>query len=317
MPEPLDESTRAVLELLNADGAVRMHEGTPEAAREMIETMVHLIDEPGPEVDSVEDTAVPGPAGNVPVRVYRPEGSGRTPGLLVFFHGGGFVIGSPNTHDTQCRYLCKHAGVVVVSVDYRLAPEHPHPAAIEDCYAALLWTAGNGELLGADTSRLAVGGDSAGGNLSAVICQEARDKGGPAISFQLLWYPSVAAKNEDNFAKGSMKECSEGYFLDRPTMEWFYGHYVPDDMDRADPRVAPLETEDLSGLPPAFVLTAGYDPLRDGGRDYARRMREAGVRVDYSCYETTIHGFINMTKAVPVAMEALAESARKLGAALA
>ncbi len=317
MPEPLDEGTRAVLEMLNAEGVVHMHEGTPEAAREMMETMVHLIDEPGPEVGSVEDSLVPGPAGELPVRIYRPEGTDRTPGLLVFFHGGGFVIGSPNTHDTQCRYLCKHAAVVVVSVDYRLAPEHPHPAAVEDCYAALLWAANNGELLGADTARLAVGGDSAGGNLTAVITQQARDKGGPAIIFQLLWYPSVSAKNENTFEEGSMKEFSEGYFLDRPTMEWFYGHYIPEDTDTADPRVAPLEAGDLAGLPPAFVLTAGYDPLRDGGRDYARRMREAGVAVDYNCYETTIHGFINMTKAVPVATEALAESARKLEAALA
>ena len=235
---------------------------------------------------------------------------------MVFFHGGGFVIGSPNTHDTQCRYLCKHAGVVVVSVDYRLAPEAPYPAAVEDAYAALCWAAANAEQLGADASRLAVGGDSAGGTLAAVVCQEARDKDGPAISFQMLWYPALAVKTPESFKKGSMKECGQGYFLDRPTMEWFYNHYLPDHIDRAHPRVAPLEAEDLSGLPPAFVMTAGYDPLRDDGRDYAERMRGAGIAVDYSCYETTIHGFINMTKAVPVAMDALAESARKLGAAL-
>ncbi len=316
MSKPLDEGTRTVLEMINTPGTPHMHKGTPEEGRKMMEAMVHLIDDPGPEVASVENRTIAGPTGGVPVRIYRPEDSGETPGLLVFFHGGGFVVGSLTTHDTQCRYLCKHASVVVVSVDYRLAPEHPYPAAVEDGYAALCWSAENGELLGADPSRLAIGGDSAGGNLSAVIGQLTRDKDGPTVIFQLLWYPSVAAKNADTFAKGSMKEFSEGYLLDQPTLEWFYGHYVPKNMDTADPRVAPLEAENLAGLPPAFVLTAGYDPLRDGGRDYAERMRKAGVPVDYTCYETTIHGFLNMTKVIPVAMDALDESAQKLKAAL-
>ena len=317
MTQPLDEATRGVLDFLNNSDEPRMFEVSPERARGMMEAMVHLIDEPGPEVAEVLDRSFAGPAGEVPVRIYRPEGpDSQRPPLLVFFHGGGFVIGSLRTHDTQCRYLCKHAGVVVVSVDYRLAPEHPHPAAVDDCKAALRWAVENAEELGADATRLAVCGDSAGGNLAAVICQEARRESAPDIAFQLLWYPSVAPKTADTFEQGSMKEFAEGYFLDRPTMEWFYGHYIPDGVDATAPRVAPLQAEDLSGLPPAFIVTAGYDPLRDGGQAYAKRLEEAGGAVEHRCYQSTIHGFINMTKAIPVATEALAESAAKLKAAL-
>ena len=263
-------------------------------------------------VAKVENRTIPGPAGEIPVRVYTPAGSRPFPGL-VFFHGGGFVMCSLDSHDGQCRSLANAAGCVVVSVDYRLAPEHPYPAAPEDCYAATLWVARNGSELGIDTARLAIGGDSAGGNLTAVTALRARDRGGPRLRFQLLVYPVT----DFAFETPSYRENGEGFFLTEGMMRWFWGHYL-DAPDRgAEPYASPLRAADLSGLPPGLCITAEYDPLRDEGEAYAVRLREAGVDVRTSRYDGMFHGFFGMGAQVDKARVAIAEAGAALRAALA
>jgi len=209
--------------------------------------------------------------------------------VLVFFHGGGWVIGNLDTHDMVCRALANAAGCLVVSVDYRLAPEARFPAAAEDCYAATAWVAEHARSLGGDGSRIAVGGDSAGGNLSASVALMARDRGGPPIAFQLLIYPVAAA----DFETASYRACAEGYGLSRADMIWFWDHYVPDTRDRANPYVAPLGADDLSGLPSALVITAEYDPLRDEGEALAAKLSAAGVPTTLARYDGQIHGFVS------------------------
>jgi acetyl esterase len=267
-----------------------------------------------PEVGSVEDRTVPGPAGDIPVRVYRPDVEGPAP-ILVFLHGGGWVIGNLDSHDVSCRALCKRAEVVVVSVDYRLAPEHPHPAASDDAWAALTWVAAHGDEVGGDASRLAVGGDSAGGNLAALMALRARDEGGPALRHQMLIYPvtDLAAETASHVENG------EGYFLTTETMRWFIDHYLGPDRahgDPADPAISPLRADDLSGLPPAQVLTAEFDPLRDEGDAYAARLAEAGVPVDHVQHPGLVHGFIGMGLLSPDCAGAAAAAADRLRAAL-
>jgi len=242
----------------------------------------------GIEIASVSDREIPGPDGPVPVRVYRPAGDAPKP-VIVYYHGGGWVLGSLETHDGTCRRFADGADAVVVSVDYRIAPEDRFPAAVDDSYAALTWVAENAAELGADAGRLAIAGDSAGGNLAAVVSQLARTDG-PAIRFQLLIYPVT----DHEFTSVSMQENAEGYYLTRSAMQWFYGHYLNDPVDGDDPRVSPIRNADLAGLPPAFVITAQYDPLRDQGIAYAEAMRAAGNDVTMTLYEGLFHGFISM-----------------------
>jgi acetyl esterase len=228
---------------------------------------------PPEEMARVENLEVPGPAGPIPVRVYVPEGDGPFP-VLVYFHGGGWVIGNLDSHDVALRALANRAGTVVASVDYRLAPEHPFPAAPEDCYAATVWAATEIGAFGGDPARLAVGGDSAGGNLAAVVSQMARDRGGPAIVYQLLVYPCVDA----SMSSASFAENGDGYLLTKGWMDWFYGHYLTSPTDADNPLVSPSRAESLAGLPPALVITAEFDPLRDEGEAYAAALRAAGGR---------------------------------------
>jgi acetyl esterase len=268
---------------------------------------------PGPDA-LVEDRRVPGPAGDIPVRVYRPLDAGSTTlPVLVWFHGGGWVIGSVHESDADCRRLAVDGKLTVVSVEYRLAPEHPFPAAPDDCYAVVAWVAAHAGELHVDPSRLAVGGDSAGGNLAAVVSLIARDRRGPAIAFQLLVYPVTDIASMET---PSHHENAEGYFLTRHSMLWFRDHYTPDRSTRADPHVSPLHAPDLTDLPPALVITAEFDPLRDEGEAYADRLLAAKVPVTKTRYDGQIHGFFSMNAFLEGGSRAFREAVGALRAAI-
>ncbi|HUH36613.1 MAG TPA: alpha/beta hydrolase [Spongiibacteraceae bacterium] len=251
-------------------------------------------------VGHCEDRRIPGPGGEIPLRIYTPAGTGPFP-LLMFFHGGGFVICDLDSHDSTCRALCNEAQAVVVSVDYRLAPEHPYPAAPEDCFAATLWAAEHAASLHADSARLGVAGDSAGGCLAAVVAQMARDRNALSIGFQGLIYPVTHYA----FDTASYRENGEGYFLTEASMRWFWDQYLQTPAAGAEAYASPLRAASLRGLPAAAVLTAGYDPLRDEGRAYADALRAAGVDVDYRCFDSQFHGFAGMLAMIDEAREAL------------
>lgn len=264
------------------------------------------------EVSGIDDRTLVGPRGDIPVRIYSPEGAGPFP-LLMYFHGGGFVIGNLETHDALCRSLCNRAECVVVAVDYRLAPEHRYPAAPEDCYAATLWAQKHAKELNCLGDRLAVAGDSAGGNMAAVVCLMARDLGAPHISHQLLLYPVT----DNNFATQSYQDNAEGYLLTRAMMQWFWGHYLATEKDGQHAYAAPLRADDLSGLPSATLITAEYDPLRDEGEDYAQRLLAAGVKTELIRYSGMIHGFLTFPDAIDDANAGTTTAGNKLREALA
>jgi acetyl esterase len=258
-----------------------------EQARAVFEAMSKTRTERLP-LARVEDRRIPGPAGEIPVRIYTPEGEAPLP-VLAFLHGGGWVIGSLESHDALCRALARAVPAIVVAVDYRLAPENPFPAGLDDGYAALTWIADNAASLGGDPARIAIGGDSAGGNLGAAIALLARDRGGPKLVHQLLIYPATNLEADTV----SMRENAEGYFLTRAIMAWFSGHYIAAEQ-RTLPHASPMLAPDHRNLPPATVITAEFDPLRDDGEAYAARLREHGVPVDSARYDGMIHGFITM-----------------------
>ena len=286
---PLDPQIAALLDFLAASGAPPMHEGTPEQAREMFRALAVGGRPPASVVPvaSVEDVTLPGATGPLPARVYRPEASGPRP-TVVLFHGGGWVIGDLDTHDSMARSLCRDCEAVVVSVDYRLAPEAPFPAAVEDAVAATRWAGSELASLGG-SEVLAVAGDSAGGNLAAVVAQQLRDEGGPELAALLLVYPATDVTGD----YPSREENAEGYFLDLATMVWFMGHYAGDPMHHTDPRLSPLRGK-LEGLPPTVVVTAEFDPLRDEGEAYAAALADAGVEVEVRRFDGMIHGFFDM-----------------------
>lgn len=285
----LDPQAKALLDQMAASGAPALNTLSPVDARKMFDQMAQLLGMKPEPVFKVEDRLIPGPAGQIGVRVYTPQGSAPFP-VLVFFHGGGFVIGSIEGYDEFCRELTNGAGSVVVSVDYRLAPEHKFPAAVEDCYAATKWVAENARSIGGDANHIAVGGDSAGGNLSAVVALMARDNGAPQITFQVLIYPVTGAGLDTQ----SVRENATGYFLTRDEMIWFDSLYLRSDADRDNPLAAPLRAKTLNGLPPALVITAEFDPLRDDGEAYADRLRKSGVAVVCTRYNGMIHGFLSL-----------------------
>jgi len=303
---PLDPQAKAVLDQFASMGGPQLHEMSVAQARELILGMVALGGEPE-SIARVENRTVPGPAGQIPVRIYTPVGTAPFP-VLVYFHGGGWVIGNLDTHDGICRSLANRVGCLVVSVDYRLAPEHRFPAAPEDCYAATRWLAEHAGSLGGDKGRIAVGGDSAGGNLAAVVALMARDRGGPKLAFQLLVYPAT----DTDFETRSYRENSEGYFLTRADMVWFWNHYAPRDEDRRNPYAAPLRAASLRGLPPALVITAEFDPLCDDGNAYAARLREDGVPVRLSQQDGLIHGFFQMGAVIDRGRASVDEASRAL-----
>jgi acetyl esterase len=302
---------RALLDRQAASGRPPLHRQSVTQARAFhTEDAAPLNGEPVP-VAAVADRAVPGPGGDLPVRVYTPEGEPPFP-IVVFFHGGGWVVGTLDTYDPLCRALAAAVPAVVVSVDYRLAPEHRWPAAVEDAYAATLWASRHAAELGGAQHRLAVAGDSAGGNLAAVVALGARDRGGPAIAFQLLVYPALDAAGDT----GSWREYADGFYLTAAGMRWYWDHYLGG-ADGAAPDASPLRAAFLGGLPPALVVTADHDVLRDEGEAYAARLREAGVAADVRRVEGVVHGFFRWRAVTGAADAALQDAAAALRSALA
>jgi acetyl esterase len=307
--QELAPDIQMLLRLAALEGEFSLVEGrTVEQARAENLAGVPVVSGPPLPVARVEDMAIPGPAGQIPARLYVALGAPRSPQpLLVYYHGGGWVIGDLETHDGLCRFLAEHSGCRVLSIDYRLAPEHPFPAAVEDSVAAFGWAAENAAELGADPARIAVGGDSAGGNLATAVCLQTRGDG-PQPAMQLLLYPPTDVVGE----QPSRETFAEGFLLTRNDMNWFENHYLPDGCPDDDPRVSMMRAPDLSRLPPAYVATAGFDPLRDEGEVYASRMREAGVKVALQRHSSLIHGFANLTAICPSARTAMLEVAGAL-----
>ncbi len=304
---PLDPQAQAVMDAVAALGFPANHTVSPEEARANGRARPRAV---GPAVARVEDRTIPGPDTELPVRIYTPEGEGPFP-IMAWFHGGGWVVGDLDSADATARSLTVGAQCVVVSVDYRLAPDTKFPGPAEDCFAATRWCAGHAASLNADPSRLAVGGDSAGGNLAAAVSLMARDRGGPAIGFQLLVYPVT----ERNFETVSYTDNADGYQLSRDGMIWYWDHYLASDADASNPYAAPMQAGDLSNLPPALVITAEYDPLRDEGEAYARALEAAGVSTTCTRYDGMIHGFFGMAAAVDKGRQAVDQASSLLRSA--
>jgi acetyl esterase len=268
---------------------------------------------PGPDC-AVDEREIPGPGGSLAVRRYRPHDAEGALGALVYFHGGGFVLGGLDGHDGVCRQIAVESGACVLSVDYRLAPEAKFPAAPEDCFAATRWAYEQAGALGIDPERIAVGGDSAGANLAAVTALQAREVGGPPLAFQLLVYPVTDWRTMDS---PSYRSNADGYFLTHLACLWFREHYARDEADWSDPRLSPLVAKDLSGLPPALVITAEHDPLLDDGERYADALRAAGTPVTQTRYDGTIHGFFSLYPFLDVGRRAVSQACEALRSALA
>jgi acetyl esterase len=308
--QELAADIHVLLELARRTGETSLVEGrSVEQARAENSEEVPVVCGPPRPMARVEEMTIPGPGRAMPARLYVALGAPGPPQpLLVYYHGGGWVIGDLDTHDSVCRFLAEHSGCRVLSVDYRLAPEHPFPEPVDDAVAAFAWAHEHAAGLGADPERMAVGGDSAGGNLSTALCIQNRETGSPQPAMQLLLYPVTDAVGDQQ----SRDTFAEGFLLTREDMKWFEDHYIPEGIDEADPRASMMRAEDVSGLPPAYVATSGFDPLRDEGEIYAARMREAGVRVVLQRHPSLIHGFANLTAICPSARSAMLEVAGAL-----
>jgi acetyl esterase len=310
--DALDPQAAALLEELETGVAPPSSTLSVATGRALLDDLF-AVEEPEP-VGSTTDLEIRGPSGPIPLRIYLPVESGPSP-VLVFLHGGGWVRGSLEAYDGLCRRLTNGAGCVVVSVAYRRAPEHPFPAGLEDCYAATEWAAEHAADIEGDPDRVAVGGDSAGGNLSAAVALAARDRDGPELAHQLLIYPAVNPPSVRWF--DAYDENGTGYFLEMDSVEWYLDQYLSGRADVGNAYAFPLRARALSGLPAATVLTAGFDPLRDEGVAYAERLAEAGVEVDHRHYEAQIHGFLSLYEHIDEGREAIDEVADRLRAALA
>ena len=308
---PLDPQVKAYLEEVAAAGLPPYHSLSPEEAREaMLARSARFLANPE-QVSTVEIWRIEGPGGPLTLRIYVPEGTRPLP-VLVYFHGGGWVQGSLDTHDSLCRALANAGGCIVASVDYRLAPEHKFPAQVEDAYAATQWVASNAASFGGDAAQLAVGGDSAGGAMAATVTLMARDRRGAMPSFQLLFYPVT----NYSFETASYQQNGSGYMLTRDDMAWFWHHYLADETDGLHPYASPLRATELQGLPPALVITAEFDPLRDEGEAYAERLRQAGVPVELLRYDGMIHNFVRMSSVLDRGREAVLRAGQSLHEAL-
>ena len=293
---PIDTDAKEFLDNMAARGGAPTYTQSPEALRERSKRMRSA---PGPEVHSVEDRAVPGPDADVPLRIYRPDDHGGHP-IVLMIHGGGFTFGSIDSVDGIARRTCMELPAVVVSTDYRLAPENPYPAAADDCYTALQWAYDHAGEIGGDSQRIAVTGESSGGNLAAAVALMARDRGGPAIAFQFLVVPLL----DNDFSRDSWTENAD-YPPKLLDMEFFFNNYLGDSSPPPGPYALPALADDLTGLPPALVITAEYDPVRDSGEAYAARLRDAGVPVDLVRFDGTIHLFYLVAGVISKGNEAL------------
>lgn len=307
----VDPKTRALLDMIAMLGAPPLSETTPQQFRDMRARSRDMLNVAWPEPRQYRTFEVMGGDGPIRARAYDYAPAPARP-TLVYYHGGGFTFGDLDSHDQLCRRLAKAGDLRVISVEYRLAPEAPFPAAVEDAWASLADILGRAEELGADRTRIGVGGDSAGANLAAVTARRAAIEGAPAIRHQLLFYPVTQSVG----STPSREKFAEGYFLTRESMDWFDGHYLPSGVDRTDPRISPLLHAVPENLAPALVITAGFDPLLDEGRDYAEALQKAGVSCRHVDYPDQIHGFMSFCNFSSVAEEAIADAARAVRAAL-
>lgn len=311
----LHPQARALLDLIERLRVPPTHTLEPAEARRHYRERRAVTQPDPPAVHAVLDLQAGGPHGPIPLRLYRPHApsqSGAASPVLVYFHGGGWVIGDLDTHDTLCRQLAVGSGCAVLAVDYRMGPEHPFPCAVDDCLAATFWCRDNAGRLGLDAQRMAVGGDSAGANLAAVVALTARDAGDLRLRFQLLIYPATDMRRLAPSHAGN----GQGYLLTRDTIAYFHDHYITDPAHDTDWRASPLLREDLAGVADTLLLTAGYDPLRDEGLQYSQRLTEAGNRVTHICFERQIHGFITMGRVIDEAGAAVDICAAQLALAL-
>ncbi len=303
----LDPQAQALLDKIKQSGSPEYHTLSAQDARALYDIASEAAQGQPPEPLLVEELSIPGPSSEIPALLYRPSAADNLP-MLIYFHGGGYTIGSLKSHDCVCKTLCVEADCIVISVDYRLAPEHKYPAAVDDCWAASRWLARNAKSLAGDSTRIAVGGDSAGGNLAAVVCLKAKQESAPSFVHQLLIYPGTDMSRSFD----SHRLFGQGYRLTNELIAWFYDHYFETDSDINHWQASPLNAPDFSGLPATFVLSAGFDPLQDENRAYAEKLEQAGVPTRYSHYEGMLHGFIAMPGFLDKAKEALSECASEL-----
>ncbi|MGR8949691.1 MAG: alpha/beta hydrolase [Gammaproteobacteria bacterium] len=308
----LDPQCQALIDMLNDAGSSPFDATDANVAREAYRNTISLYKHPTPRLAAVRDESIDGPDGSaLKIRIYIPESSGPS-GVCVFFHGGGWAVGDLDTHDHVCRYIAGHGKLVIVSVDYRLAPEHPFPAGLDDCVQAIRWTHANAATLNIVPGLIAVGGDSAGGNLAAACCLALKNDTSIKIKHQLLIYPACDFTGNHP----SQRDNGEGYLLTSAAMEQFTNWYLPADELRANYLASPQLAPSHADLPPALIITAGYDPLRDEAAHYAKTLEAAGVPTEYVCYEGMVHGFLRMGAKLDVAIEALDDISRRLSNAL-
>jgi acetyl esterase len=309
---PLDPLVKAFLDRAAQIPRPKIWDIPPVLARQSFSGMMEITGPKDVPVGKVDNFSIPGPAGPMRARSYAPIAAAGSLPTLIYFHGGGFVAGSLESHDGLCRLFTAEGGFKVIAVDYRLAPEHPWPAAVDDAWAAVEWIEQNATTLGVDAGRIAVGGDSAGGMLTAIVTQLAREKGGVKIAYQLLLFPNTQMGGETS----SLQEFAVGYFLERRAIEYFNALYLPSGTDRNAPKVSPLRAKSFSGLPAAYVMLGGFDPLHDEGLAYAEKLRAAGVKVTIADYADMVHGFIYLQTVLPQAHEAVREAAKAVKTAL-